>query len=215
MRPSAAGPDRLPATPRLAVVPLIHEFDPPERFVVGTVGEPGQRTFFLQARTGSRMVSVALEKQQVAALAERVDELLDQVLDQVRDEGSSGEIVPAVAPRDLDDQAPLEQPIEEEFRAGTMTLSWDPSVSRVVIEVFPISEEVVAGPDPEDDEEFVEPEPEEVLLVRITPGVARAFALRAGRVVEAGRPSCPFCGGPIDPSGHLCVRANGFRRREA
>jgi uncharacterized repeat protein (TIGR03847 family) len=191
-------------------VPVIHEFDPPERFIVGTVGEPGQRTFFLQARAGARMVSVALEKQQVAALAERVDELLDQVLD----DGSSGTIVPAVAPRDLDDQAPLEQPIEEEFRAGTMTLSWDPSISRVVIEVFPINEEVLAGPEA-GDEAFEEPEPEEVLLVRITPGAARAFALRAGRVVEAGRPSCPFCGGPVDPAGHLCVRANGHRRREA
>jgi uncharacterized repeat protein (TIGR03847 family) len=192
---------------------VIHEFDPPERFVVGTVGEPGSRTFFIQARTGTRMVSVALEKQQVAALAERVDELLDQVLD----DGSSSELVPAVAPHDLDDQAPLEQPIEEEFRAGTMTLSWDPGLSRVVIEVFPITDEAVVGP--EDDEveveELVEPEPQEVLLVRITPGAARAFALRAGRVVEAGRPSCPFCGGPMDPAGHLCVRANGYRRRDA
>jgi uncharacterized repeat protein (TIGR03847 family) len=195
---------------------VIHEFDPPERFVVGTVGEPGQRTFFIQARSGPRMVSVALEKQQVAALAERVDELLDQVLD----DGSSRELVPAVAPHDLDDQAPLEQPIEEEFRAGTMTLSWDPGASRVVIEVFPITDEVVVGEDGDDEDEleieaFEEPEPQEVLLVRITPGAARAFALRAGRVVEAGRPSCPFCGGPIDPSGHLCVRANGYRRRDA
>ena len=191
-------------------MPVIHEFDPPERFVVGTVGEPGQRTFFIQARSGTRMVSVALEKQQVAALAERVDELLDQVLD----DGSSATIVPAVAPRELDDQAPLEQPIEEEFRAGTMTLSWDPSLNRVVIEVFPITDEVEVAPEA-DEEAFEEPEPEEVLLVRITPGAARAFALRAGRVVEAGRPSCPFCGGPIDPAGHLCVRANGHRRREA
>ncbi len=190
-------------------MPVIHEFDPPERFVVGTVGEPGHRTFFIQARSGTRMVSVALEKQQVSALAERVDELLDQVLD----DGLSGELVPAVAPHDLDDQAPLEQPIDEEFRAGTMTLSWDPGASRVVIEVFPISEEVVAGPE-DDEDDFVEPEPEEVLLVRITAGTARAFALRAGRVVEAGRPTCPFCGGPIDPSGHLCVRANGHRRRD-
>jgi uncharacterized repeat protein (TIGR03847 family) len=192
---------------------VIHEFDPPERFVVGTVGEPGQRTFFLQARSGPRMVSVALEKQQVAALAERVDELLDQVLD----DGSSDQIVPAVAPHDLDDQAPLEQPIEEEFRAGTMTLSWDPGLSRVVIEVFPITEEavVVEGDDELEVEVFEEPEPQEVLLVRITPGAARAFALRAGRVVEAGRPSCPFCGGPMDPAGHLCVRANGHRRRDA
>src|SRR5215207_4942088 len=111
------------------------------------------------------MVSVALEKQQVAALAERVDQLLDQVLD----DGSSGELVPAVAPHDLDDQAPLEQPIEEEFRAGTMTLSWDPAISKVVIEVFPISDEVVVGPEG-DDETYEEPEPEEVLLVRVTPG---------------------------------------------
>jgi uncharacterized repeat protein (TIGR03847 family) len=195
---------------------VIHEFDPPERFVVGTVGEPGQRTFFIQARSGPRMVSVALEKQQVAALAERVDELLDQVLD----DGSSRELVPAVAPLDLDDQAPLEQPIEEEFRAGTMTLSWDPGTSRVVIEVFPITDEGVVGEDGDDEDEleieaYEEPEPQEVLLVRITPGAARAFALRAGRVVEAGRPSCPFCGGPIAPSGHLCVRANGYRRRDA
>ena len=190
-------------------MPVIHEFDPPERFVVGTVGEPGARTFFIQARAGARMISVALEKQQVAALAERVDELLDQVLD----DGSSGTIVPALAPHDLDDQAPLEQPIEEEFRAGTMTLSWDPGISRVVIEVFPITDEVVEGAEA-GDEPFGESEPDEVLLVRITPGTARAFALRAGRVVEAGRPSCPFCGGPMDPTGHLCVRANGHRRRE-
>ncbi len=194
-------------------MPVIHEFDPPERFVVGTVGEPGQRTFFIQARAGTRMVSVALEKQQVAALAERVDELLDQVLD----DGSSAALVPAVAPHDLDDQAPLEQPIEEEFRAGTMTLSWDPGTSRVVIEVFPIVDEVVVGTEGDDEvvaEPYEEPEPEEVLLVRITPGTARAFALRAGRVVEAGRPGCPFCGGPVDPAGHLCVRANGHRRRD-
>ena len=123
-------------------MPVIHEFDPPERFVVGTVGEPGARTFFIQARAGARMVSVALEKQQVAALAERVDELLDQVLD----DGSSGTIVPALAPHDLDDQAPLEQPIEEEFRAGTLTLSWDPGISRGVIEDVPSTDEVVEEP---------------------------------------------------------------------
>ena len=61
-------------------MPVIHEFDPPERFVAGTVGEPGARTFFLQARPGRASVSVALEKQQVAVLAERIDELLDEVM---------------------------------------------------------------------------------------------------------------------------------------
>lgn len=189
--------------------PLIHGFDPPERFVTGTVGPPGQRTFFLQARSGSRLVSVSLEKQQVVALAERVDQLLDEVMSSRSTEG----IVPALAPLDLEDSEPLEQPIEEEFRAGTMTLSWDPDDERVVIEVFPFTEAAVVAPD-QVDEDFEEPEPEEIFLVRLDAGSARAFVKRAERVVEAGRPTCPFCGGPIDPDGHLCVRANGFRRRD-
>ncbi|MBJ7357097.1 DUF3090 domain-containing protein [Nocardioides sp.] len=191
------------------MAPLIHGFDPPERFVTGTVGPPGQRTFFLQARSGSRIVSVSLEKQQVVALAERVDQLLDEVMSSRSTEG----IVPALAPLDLEDSDPLEQPIEEEFRAGTMTLSWDPDDERVVIEVFPFTEAAVVSPE-QVEEDFEEPEPDEILLVRLDAGTARAFVKRAERVVEAGRPTCPFCGGPIDPDGHLCVRANGFRRRD-
>lgn len=191
------------------MAPLVHGFDPPERFVAGTVGLPGQRTFFLQARSGPRLVSVALEKQQVAALAERIDELLDEVMASQTSEST----IPAVAPLGLDDTDPLEQPIEEEFRAGTMTLSWDPDDERVVIEVFPFTEAAVVAPD-QVDEDFEEPEPEEMLLVRLNAGAARAFVKRSAQVIEAGRPSCPFCGNPVDPDGHLCVRANGFRRRD-
>jgi uncharacterized repeat protein (TIGR03847 family) len=190
-------------------MPLVHAFDPPERFVAGTVGEPGQRTFFLQARDGARLTSVALEKQQVEALAERVDELLDEVM-----QASGGStVVPAVAPFDLVDNEPLEQPIEEEFRAGTMTLSWDSSTERIVIEVFPYTEAAVVSPE-QLDEDLEEPEPDEIFLVRLTAGAARAFVTRARTVLGAGRPDCPFCGNPVDPSGHLCVRANGFKRRE-
>jgi uncharacterized repeat protein (TIGR03847 family) len=190
-------------------MPVIHGFDPPERFVAGTVGEPGQRTFFLQARSGERVVSVALEKQQVAALAERIDELLDEVM------GAEGmaSVIPAVAPLALDDTEPLDQPIQEEFRAGTMTLSWDAADDRVVIEVFPFTEAAVVSPE-QLGEDLEEPEPEEIFLVRIAAAQARAFVKRAEQVIEAGRPTCPFCGGPIDPDGHLCVRANGFRRRD-
>ena len=191
------------------MAPLVHGFDPPERFVAGTVGPPGSRTFFLQARSGARVVSVALEKQQVAALAERIDELLDEVLAS----GQNSAVVPAVAPLGLEDAEPLEQPIEEEFRAGTMTLSWDSSDERVVIEVFPYTEAAVVSPE-QVDEDFEEPEPDEIFLVRISAGSARAFVKRAEQVLEAGRPTCPFCGNPIDPDGHLCVRANGFRRRD-
>ena len=80
-----------------------------------------------------------------------------------------------------------------------------PSIARVVIEVFPMT-------DADDGDE--ESEPEEVFLVRLEAGPARAFVKRAELVIEAGRPDCPFCGNPIDPEGHLCVRANGFRRRD-
>lgn len=192
----------------------VHLFDPPERFVAGTVGMPGHRTFFLQARTGTRIVSVALEKQQVAILAERVDELLDEVLQA----GASSTLIPALAPTALIDNGPLEQPIEEEFRAGTITLSWDERDERVVIEVFPFQPvEVEDGPTPIDEAgltelPIAEPEPEELFVVRLTPALARTFATRAAAVVGQGRASCPFCGGPMDVEGHLCPRANGFRR---
>ncbi|HWJ83526.1 MAG TPA: DUF3090 domain-containing protein [Nocardioides sp.] len=190
-------------------MPIVHGFDAPDRFVAGTVGEPGARTFFLQAREGARVVTVALEKQQVAALAERVDELLDEVMNDADTRG----LVPAVAPLGLEDDEPLDVPIEEEFRAGTMTLSWDPQAERVVIEVFPVGEELVGIADTEE-EVPEEAEPSAVFVVRLEAARARAFVERSARVVGAGRPSCPFCGQPVDPDGHLCVRANGFRRRD-
>lgn len=189
--------------------PVIHSYDPPERFVAGTVGQPGQRTFFLQARAGTRLTSVALEKQQVSVLATRIDELLDEVMNAAEDTGTG--TVPAVAPLDLEDNDPLEQPIDEDFRAGTMTLSWDPADQRIVLEVFPYNEEAVVSPD-QPEEEIEEPEPEEMLVVRLPAGPARAFAKRAQTVVAAGRQPCQFCGNPIDPQGHLCPRANGFKR---
>ncbi|HLN76289.1 MAG TPA: DUF3090 domain-containing protein [Nocardioidaceae bacterium] len=186
--------------------PVIHSYDPPERFVAGTVGQPGQRTFFLQAREGARVTSIALEKQQVLVLATRIDELLDEVMT-----AGAANTVPAVAPLDLEDSDPLEQPIDEEFRAGTMTLSWDSTDERIVVEVFPFTEESVVSPD-QPEEEIEEPEPEEMLVVRLPAGLARAFSKRAQAVVAAGRQPCPFCGNPLDPEGHLCPRANGFRR---
>jgi uncharacterized repeat protein (TIGR03847 family) len=191
--------------------PVVHRFDPPERFVAGTVGEPGQRTFFLQAREGVRITSVALEKQQVAILGERIDELLDELISV----GGVASLIPAVTPVEQVDNAPLEQPIVEEFRAGTITLSWDADDERVVVEAFPVIE--VAVPIEADEDDLVdlpidEPEPEELFVVRLTPAQARVFATRAASVVSAGRPSCQFCGGPVDPAGHLCPRANGFRR---
>jgi uncharacterized repeat protein (TIGR03847 family) len=181
-------------------------YDPPERFVAGTVGQPGQRTFFLQAVGAGRTTTVALEKEQVAVLAERIDELLDEVL---RRSGGTAP-VPAVAPNELDDLAPLDQPILEEFRVGTMALAWDADAERVVIEALArVPDEEEAGDElPDDDDE----DGPDLLRVRLSGATARAFAKRALSIVAAGRPPCPFCGLPIDPDGHVCPRQNGYRR---
>jgi uncharacterized repeat protein (TIGR03847 family) len=181
----------------------VFDYDPPDRFVAGTVGEPGSRTFFLQARSGTRLTSVALEKAQVSVLAERVDELLDEV---VRVSGGKAP-VPAVAPVDAEDNDPLDTPIEEEFRVGAMSLAWDPDAGRVVVECYAEGVSVE-----EDEDEEAEELEGTVLRVSISGASARAFTKRALAVVAAGRPPCPFCNNPLDPSGHICPRANGYRR---
>jgi uncharacterized repeat protein (TIGR03847 family) len=184
----------------------VFEYDPPERFVAGTVGEPGSRTFFLQARGSGRVTSVALEKQQVSVLAERVEALLDEVVRR-----SAGEAdVPALTPDDATDQEPLEVPIDEEFRVGTMALAWDPDAERVVIEAQAMTDEEEEDEPPLISDDDTEGPP--LLRVRLTGIAARAFVTRAQAVVAAGRPPCPFCGGPLDADGHVCPRANGYRR---
>lgn len=179
-------------------------FDQPERFVAGTVGQPGERQFFLQVRDGQRVVSVALEKSQVRILAERVDGLLDEV---VRRSGGEAP-VPATAPLGSDDLDPLDAPVTEEFRVGAMALGWNGESELVIIEAHEVVEDEDDVPDLEEDPEDGPP----CLRVRLTGAQARAFAKRAMSVVSAGRPPCPFCNLPLEPSGHICPRANGYRR---
>ena len=205
----------------------IYDFGVPDRFVTGTVGQPGHRTFFLQARKGSALVSVVIEKVQVQVLAERVALLLAEI-------GRRGVQVPeALAPSD-DDTAPLGEPLVEAFRVGTLTLDWDPQRGQVVIEAREQQEsdeaedadeedEADGEPEEADDEEDEEdeepatlefddsdPEGPDLVRVRLTPLAARAFVERALRTVAAGRPPCPFCGLPLDPTGHICPRKNGY-----
>ncbi len=167
-------------------------FDPPERFVAGTVGPPGGRTFFLQASGGGRVVSVSLEKVQVSVLADRVNDLLD-----AHAEGTATE------PLGEGDTDPLITPIEDEFRVDTLALAWDPERLVLVIECHDQDPEEVEG----DGADGLS-----TLRVVLTPQAARAFARRCDKVIAAGRPACPFCGQPLDPSGHICPRANGYRR---
>ncbi|WP_433393572.1 DUF3090 domain-containing protein [Micromonospora sp. KLBMP9576] len=196
----------------------VYAFEPPERFVAGTVGAPGERTFFLQARGGGRLVSVALEKVQVSLLAEKLEELLAEA--QRRFGVDLPETVAVVG-----DNEPLDTPVDEEFRVGTLGLAFDVDTATVVIEAIAVGEgetEVeLGGPDDDDVDDDVDvdvdtdEEPDDDLdrlRVRLTPGATRQFIERARRVVNAGRPPCPLCGQPLDPAGHLCPRHNGYHR---
>ncbi|MFG2891673.1 DUF3090 domain-containing protein [Streptomyces sp. NPDC048248] len=187
-------------------------YDAPDRFVAGTVGLPGRRSFYLQATAAGRTTSVALEKTQVAALAERIDELLDEV---VRRSGGNAP-VPAMSPTEVSDTAPLESPVEEEFRVGTMALAWDGEDERMIVEAQALVElEADSEEDLADAEERLLQDDENgppMLRVRLTGAMARAFAKRALDVVNAGRPPCPLCSLPLDPEGHVCPRQNGYRR---
>ena len=177
-------------------------FDPPERFVAGTVGEPGDRTFFLQAREGGRVVSVVLEKVQVAVLADRLNRLLDEL-----EQRGVTTASPSTEPAVTSDVEPLDEPVVEAFRAGSLTLGWDGSVDRVLVEARAQTEDEEETADAEVADES-EDGPD-VFRVLLTAPAARAFVDRAVRVVTSGRPPCPLCGQPLDPQGHICARRNG------
>ncbi|WP_422115271.1 DUF3090 domain-containing protein [Brachybacterium sp. UNK5269] len=176
----------------------VHEFNWPDRAVVGTVGLPGERTFYLQVRSGAQVVSVALEKQQSALLAEKIDEILDQLLTV---EGNPFS-VPTSTPPELVDNDQLDA-VQEEFRTGTMSLGWDPTTAQVIIEAYPLTD--LDADDSDDLFHEDSADETEKLLLRMPVGTARAFAKRTREVVAAGRPMCPLCGHPIDPDGHICT----------
>lgn len=185
---------------------VVHFHDPPERFVAGTVGQPGERAFFLQARSGAQLTTVGLEKEQVSVLAERLESMLDEVL---RGGGEDDDVEENDDESSSDDE-PLDQPLIEEFRVGTLRLAWDSDEHRVVIEAYEVTEEEADPPPPV--EEDPDADGPETLVVRISAQQARAFVRRALAVVAQGRPPCPFCGRPLDPEGHICPRQNGYRR---
>ena len=167
-------------------------FDEPDRFVAGAVGQPGSRAFYLQARQRGAVVTVGLEKTQVGALAQRIGELLSAV-------GETPEPSPG-SPAGPD----LAEPMVELFRVGVLALGWDPGSASLMLEARPISDE---GDYPEVSDD--DPDGPDLLRVRLSASKAGLFATAAAALVQAGRPTCPFCGEPLDPGGHFCVRMNG------
>jgi len=151
-----------------------------ERLCVGTVGPVGSRLFLLQCREGDTLLTLKMEKLQVAAMAGTLAQV-------IKDEQRPGH---------LPDDQPLEEPAEPAWAVGTIGVSFDEDEDRVVL----VIEELV-------------PEGEVGAIARVTVSreQAAAFSIQATRLVEAGRPPCPLCGSPLDPSGHECPRTNGHR----
>jgi uncharacterized repeat protein (TIGR03847 family) len=173
-------------------------FDQPDRFVTGTVGGPGQRAFYLQASKAGAVITVGVEKTQVAALAQRLGELLIAAaaagLVKLEDAGI--------------DQRPLEEPLVKVFQVGSLAIGWDPESTRVTIEARPLSDDLNTA-EPSETESGPAAADVDLLRVEMTPVQARSFAEQTATVIAAGRPACPFCGQPLDPTGHFCPRTNG------
>ena len=158
--------------------------------MAGTIGEPGERAFFIQARNKGRVISVALEKAQVQAIANRLELIVTEV--------KKGNPLISIESVPQDD-APLETPVDEEFQVGAISLAWNELDKLISFELYELEND-------ENDEDG------QVLEINFSLGMAIAFAQRSKALVNAGRLPCPFCAIPIDPRGHLCPRANGYRR---
>jgi uncharacterized repeat protein (TIGR03847 family) len=185
---------------------VVFEHDESTRFIVGTVGSPGERAFYIQVRSSVGITTVAVEKSQVVALSERLRELLTEVRRSKLASLDELGLAPVI------DNEGLEFPIDEEFKAGVMGISWDPDSQRVSIEIQSISEgeftELIS-----DDEDLANiDDPPDLLRLTVRLNQVKGFCDRAEKIVKSGRKVCPFCGLPIDSTGHLCPRANGYRR---
>ena len=167
-------------------------FDQPDRFIVGTIGAPGEREFYFQIRQKNILVSLATEKSQATALAERISTIIREI--------KKSAPLSAVNPAPVDD-LPLELPLDSEFVVGAIGIAFDPSQLEIEISFRA-----------EDAYEVEEEDSGPLVEIHLDLSMALAFAQRTMALVAAGRPLCPFCISPIDPRGHLCPRANGYRR---
>ena len=199
------------------------DFESPDFFTTGTVGVPGRRTFYLQARETGSVVTLKLEKEQIRALAEYLAKLLNDLPK------------PETLPRDM----ALLEPVNEAWVVGSLGVAYDEAADRILIVAEELSEEA-EDDEEDDDEETAEetaaeegprgarapaepPEPAEPAEPREPPDTAKArfrltrpqaaaFVERARSLVQAGRPSCRLCGLPMDPDGHTCPGTNGHVR---
>jgi uncharacterized repeat protein (TIGR03847 family) len=184
-----------------------HDFDVPDRFVVGTVGEPGEREFFLQASARGDVVTVGLEKAEVSALADGLTTLLAQVRESA-EPGPASKSQSRIVNPDWVDRAPLDGPVEEDFHLGQLTVAWDGE--SVVVEAAGVAPDALEelGELGAQEHIVVDEDDLDVLRVAMTVEQTLAFVARAESIVAAGRPSCVLCGRPDGAEGHFCPRLN-------
>ena len=176
---------------------IIYRHQPASRFIVSAIGEPGQREFFMQVKSENNFNTVAIDKGQVIALAERFEELIRELR---RGKLATPEDLTAPA---VQDDEPLELPIESDFTVGVISITWENEYVVVNMQAASQDEDLILddidmGPD--------------LLIATLNIAQVKGFCERAKEIVSAGRPACAFCALPIDPMGHLCPRANGYRR---
>ena len=184
---------------------IVHEHLQPARFIVGTVGNPGERAFFLQAVSDMSMTTIAVEKSQVGALSLRLREMISELR---RNKLASLDELSLAASID---NGTLDFPIDEEFQAGIIGITWDQDSQRVIIEAQALTDDSEQELMDDDEVNQIEDAPD-LLRVYLRIYQVRGFCSRADAVIASGRQPCPFCGLPINPTGHLCPRANGYRR---
>lgn len=176
---------------------IIYRHEPATRFIVSAIGEPGQREFFMQVKSDNGINAVKIEKNQVMALTERLEELIREIR-----RGKLASQSEITAPALIDDQ-PMELPIESDFQVGVISITWEKEMVVINIQAASQDDELIlddfeSGPD--------------LIIATLKINQVKGFCERSKTIVNAGRPACPLCALPVDPLGHLCPRANGYRR---
>jgi uncharacterized repeat protein (TIGR03847 family) len=183
---------------------IIYRHPNTQRCVVGTVGEPGERAFFIQVLSSAGLNCVLVEKSQVQALVERLQLMIRELR---RNKLASLDLLNLPAIRDEDQ---LEYPITEDFRAGVIAISYEQGNQSIDLQIQGMSEEIEELIEEGEEEQDVETP--DLLVISLTIAQVRGFCDRTLQVISAGRTPCPFCGLPLNPDGHVCPRANGYRR---
>jgi uncharacterized repeat protein (TIGR03847 family) len=176
---------------------IVYRHKSANRFIVSAIGQPGEREFFLQIKSAEGVNTIALEKEQVRALSDQLQNLLTEIRRSGMIDKSEALVQAQI------DNDPLELPIESDFELGIANIAWRDKSIEITFQAISgddvlILDDLDNGPD--------------LIVANISIEIAKGFCIRANELIKSGRADCPFCGLPINISGHLCPRANGYRR---